>query len=96
MCTTGTYANTDLSACLTCPAGYDKSKNGATKKSDCFLVVPAGSFLRVPSSTTTELCPKGTWKGSHQVMYGSASACNKCPEGTTTDGTGASYNFMCK
>ncbi len=77
-----------VSSCLQCPEGYRDGKSATSKssQSSCTRIVEAGYYIAKANDKTNSLCDNGSYKGTHNVTYGSTSSCNICPDGYR-DGT---------
>ena len=107
-CEAGNYCSGGVkTACSTLASGfYPNSAAGSDAAADCYTNVLRGKYVASVNATGATSCAAGTFKGSHQVNYGSksscdacalgsysaagASACTACQSGKTTSGTGKS------
>ncbi|MDW2975049.1 MAG: InlB B-repeat-containing protein [Alphaproteobacteria bacterium] len=89
-CTEGYYCTGGTNNQKACPTGYGNSAPGSDAQSDCYMVVPAGSYLRNPGDTSPSGCLKGSSSGQHEVYYGNVSQCSSCAPGSYTPYDGAS------
>ena len=107
-CEAGNYCSGGVkTACSTLASGfYPNSAAGSDAAADCYTNVLRGKYVASVNATGATSCAAGTFKGSHQVNYGSksscdacalgsysaagASACTACQGGKTTSGTGKS------
>ncbi len=88
-CTEGYYCTGGTNNQTACPTGYGNSAPGSDAQSDCYMIVPAGSYLPTGGSTTTYTCPRGSSSGEHEVYYGNISQCSSCAPGSYTPYDGA-------
>eukprot|EP01006_Ploeotia_vitrea_P042220 TRINITY_DN66613_c8_g2_i2.p1 TRINITY_DN66613_c8_g2~~TRINITY_DN66613_c8_g2_i2.p1 ORF type:complete len:2223 (-),score=1257.35 TRINITY_DN66613_c8_g2_i2:319-6339(-) len=85
-CPAGTYASTTgLSSCVQCAVGKFSSFNGAQSCRDC----PPGQFAPEVGAKVCTNCPIGTYKGPSDTK------CEPCPNGGTTEITGALFADQC-
>ena len=92
-CAKGYWNDGTHSSCQRCPAGY-RDGDGTTKKSNCIKSVSCGYHVASKNGSAT-ICGKGTYKGKHNVKYGSTSKCDSCGEGKTSD-AGSCSSSNCK
>ena len=68
-------------ACSTLASGfYPNSAAGSDAAADCYTNSISGKYVASKNATSATNCAGGTYKGSHQVNYGSTSSCGTCPE----------------
>ena len=67
-------------ACSTLASGfYPNSAAGSDAATDCKTNSLSGKYVASKNATSATNCAGGTYKGSHQVNYGSTSSCGQCP-----------------
>ncbi|MBQ8042146.1 MAG: hypothetical protein IJ273_02340 [Alphaproteobacteria bacterium] len=62
-----------------CPSGYTSGGKGLSAQSQCQIAVAAGKYITAKNGTTTASCAAGTYRGAHNVNYGSTDSCTTCP-----------------
>ena len=62
-----------------CPSGYTSGGKGLSAQSQCQIAVAAGKYITEKNGTTTASCAAGTYRGAHNVNYGSTDSCTTCP-----------------
>ena len=78
-------------SCSACPSAYPNSADGNEGgDSKCYMSVPGGEYVSSPRATTTSTCVGGTYKGAHNVYYGSTSSCTVCGTNQYSDDGAAS------
>ena len=78
-------------SCSACPSAYPNSADGNEGgNSKCYMSVPGGEYVSSPKATTTSTCVGGTYKGAHNVYYGSTSSCTVCGTNQYSDDGAAS------
>ena len=76
-CPAGASAAT---ACSTLASGfYPNSAAGSDAAADCYTNSISGKYVASANATSATSCAGGTYKGAHQVNYGSTSSCGQCP-----------------
>ena len=88
-CTEGYYCTGGTNNQTACPDGYENSAPGSVAESNCYMIVPAGSYMPAAGSTVPFKCPRGTSSGQHEVNYGNTSQCSSCAPGSYTPYDGA-------
>ena len=63
-----------------CPSGYTSGGKGLSAQSQCQIAVAAGKYITAKNGTTTASCAAGTYRGAHNVNYGSTDSCTTCPD----------------
>ena len=61
-----------------CPTGYDNSKKGSKKESDCFIKVEKNNYIKEAKTTKQEPCPSGQTSLEHNVYYDNNNDYCKC------------------
>ena len=96
ICPVGTYSDANKPTCVACPSGYT-SRQGADAITKCYIVVPAGSYLKTANSTDITQCPKNYYKiNSEEIPYGKKNQCSQCPSGYETENTGTVKRSLCR
>lgn len=78
-----------------CPTGYTNSKEGSTKKEQCYMTVEEGKYIKEQNDSSTTKCESGTYKEEHIVYFGSTSSCNNCPTGYSNSKEGSTKKEQC-
>ena len=65
-----------------CPAGY-RDGGAAANVSQCRKTVDAGNYVKTANDETATPCANWTYRGQHNVYYGSTSSCTGCPSLTS-------------
>ena len=92
-CPSGSYCTNGVKT--VCPSPYSNSDKKSDSVSDCYIKVPAGSYIAAAEAKTTSLCSIGTYKEKHEVHFGSKSSCTACDANTTTASTGSKSKSDC-
>ena len=90
-CKRGTFKKThkvyygSTSKCDNCPEGYNNSKVGSTKITQCYMKVLKNKYVKKKKDKTATQCESGNKNTPHIVNYNSTSTCKPksyiCPPG---------------
>ncbi len=92
-CVAGVSAAAKCSEIANTNGFYPNSTAGSDEAADCKTNSISGSYVAKDASSATQ-CAGGTYKGSHQVNYGSSSSCSDCTAGNYCP-KGASSQTSC-
>ena len=92
-CVAGVSAAAKCSEIANTNGFYPNSTAGSDEAADCKTNSISGSYVVANASSATQ-CAGGTYKGSHQVNYGSSSSCSDCTAGNYCP-KGASSQTSC-
>lgn len=94
-CPAGKYYNPSTSDCKSCPTGYT-SAGGEIGVGKCYMDIPAGHRMQEYNGSSYIECGRGYYKDASRYYYNTpAQACERCPEGQTTNTTTASSVSQC-